>query len=625
MMKRIPLNESPRRSERVRRARRVGVGWLVESLESRTLLSSNPSGALDSDFLSPVEGAVTVANIKNPPSPICTTPPPTDPNANVNTDCPGTDDGTGPHNETSIAVNPINPLNMITNANDYQLLLTPGGHVQETAYTRAHVTFNGGQTWSLYPINFNGYKATGDPAIAFDAAGRAYMATLGFVWNSSSNVTAPDVLVESSSDGGQTWSTPTRVASGTGNSTSVGNFNDKEYLTAWGNGNAIVTWTIFHDGQGGKTINSPIYDSVTHNGGQTWSAPTLISGANDLDPKAQDEGSVPIVAANGSIYVAYIETVNLDPNSPGYQRDQYMVVKVDPATGQPLGAPVTVANLVDGAYDYPINILGRQTYQDSEFRTWSLGNIAADPTNPAHLAVVWSDMRNNPSVGGPSRTHSDPYTVKTNSDIIVSQSSDGGATWSAPVAITAPGDQFMPWGAYDASGNLQIGFFDRSYDPANHQYGYTLASETAPGSLTFTTKQLTKALSDPTKGDRWFAANVNSSFPHATTFLGDYSNIAVTPDGQVVAVWTDMREPVTFANITRSGENAYFAKVGDPASASASAPASAILTPLVSPAMAQPAMAQVGVAALVQPDDLTSEGWLETLFTAKGKRHQHTS
>ena len=28
------------------------------------------------------------------------------------------------------------------------------------------------------------------------------------------------------------------------------------------------------------------------------------------------------------------------------------------------------------------------------FRTWAAGNITADPTNPAHLAVVWSDMRN---------------------------------------------------------------------------------------------------------------------------------------------------------------------------------------------------------------------------------------
>src|SRR5512142_2649968 len=82
--------------------------------------------------------------------------------ANVNTDCSPT---VGPHNETSIAVNPANPLNMIGGANDYQLALNPGGHVTESVLSRAHVTFDGGKTWSEYPILFDSaYQATGDPA-----------------------------------------------------------------------------------------------------------------------------------------------------------------------------------------------------------------------------------------------------------------------------------------------------------------------------------------------------------------------------------------------------------------------------------------------------------------------------
>src|SRR5262245_31368905 len=47
---------------------------------------------------------------------ICTTAPSVAPN--VNTDCAPT---AGPHNETSIAVNPTNPNNIIGGANDYQL------------------------------------------------------------------------------------------------------------------------------------------------------------------------------------------------------------------------------------------------------------------------------------------------------------------------------------------------------------------------------------------------------------------------------------------------------------------------------------------------------------------------
>jgi len=111
-------------------------------------------------------------------------------------------------------------------------------------------------------------------------------------------------------------------------------------------------------------------------------------------------------------------------------------------------------------------------------------------------------------------------------------------------------------------GRLRIGTFDRSYDPANHEYGYTLATETAPGSLSFGTAEVTTERSNPTSGDRWFAATLNPSFPFATTFLGDYSNIAATPDGGVVAYWTDMREDATFAGVTRKGEDAYFARIG---------------------------------------------------------------
>src|SRR5207245_2491902 len=113
----------------------------------------------------------------------------------------------------------------------------------------------------------------------------------------------------------------------------------------------------------------------------------------------------------------------------------------------------------------------------------------------SHLAVVWSDMRNS-TLPAPAY----PYSATTNSDVIVSQSFDGGQTWSAATSLVSPGDQFMPWGAYDSGGKLRIGYFDRSYDPANHAFGYTLATEAAPGSLSFTTKQLTTTLSDPTQG-----------------------------------------------------------------------------------------------------------------------------
>ncbi|HKA48133.1 MAG TPA: sialidase family protein [Candidatus Dormibacteraeota bacterium] len=491
----------------------------------------------------PVTGAVfgTAPAVKTGTA-ICTTA--TSSASNVNTDC--TEPSVGPHNETSIAINPTNPLNMIGGANDYQLALNPGGQVSETILSRAHVTFDGGKTWSMFPVISNSaYQATGDPALAFDAAGHAYYGTLGFRFVGPANAQNPDILVSNSGDGGKTWDV-VRVESGSGVETGVGDLLDKDYVAAWGDGNAIVTYGDFKLGQKGALISARIHAAVTHDGGQTWSTPAVISGSLD-----QAFVATPVVAADGRIFVSFLNTTDLKTG-----RDDYEVVEVDPATGQALGAPVKVATTIDGFTDFPI-ALGRQTYQDSVFRTWAAGNITADRTNAAHLAVVWSDMRNS-TLPAPK----DPYKAMTNSDIIVSQSFDRGRTWSSPAALALAGDQFMPWGAYDTSGKLRIGFFDRSVDPANHKYGYTLATERTGGSLSFTKAVISTVDSDPTTGDRWFARNVNPAFPHATAFLGDYSNIAATADGGVVAYWTDMRNDATFAGITRKGEDAFFARAG---------------------------------------------------------------
>jgi len=476
-----------------------------------------------------------------PGVPVCTTA--TSSAANVNTDC---ENLAGPHNETSIAVNPKNPLNMIGGVNDYALALNTTGKLSETILSQAHVTFDGGKTWSDFSVFGNaGYQATGDPAIAFDANGTAYYSTLGFRFVSAGNVMNPDVVVNTSTDGGRTWN-ETVVQHGSGLFSSPGNSLDKEFDAAWGNGNAIVTWTNFLQDQKGAIVSVTTHSSVTHDGGKTWSPQNTISGNF-----TSSDFTTPQMTADGRLFTTLINT----PAGSTDGRDDFEIAELSPETGALIGGPTKIATVVDGNTDYPF-AFGRQTYQDSAFRNGDQFSLAADPTNGAHLAAVWADMRNS-TLPAPA----DPYKAKTNSDVIVSQSFDHGATWSPATALTIPNDQFQPWGAYDTTGHLRIGFFDRQYDSANHKYGYTVATETVPGSLSFTTVQASTGLSDPTTGDRWFARNVNPAFPHASAFIGDYSGIAATPDGGVIAFWTDLTQPATFAGVTRSGEFAFFARV----------------------------------------------------------------
>src|SRR5262249_1095294 len=151
------------------------------------------------------------------------------------------------------------------------------------------------------------YDNTSDPSVSFDADGTAYLSVLANVRSQNGlqhteHLTGADVLVSRSADGGQTWSDPAGVASGKGGTGAKGQEinNDKSYLTAWGHGNAIVTWTRFHWGPEGKFIDQPIFASVTHDGGSSWTDPVQISGA-----LVNDQASVPVVAADGSVRVAF--------------------------------------------------------------------------------------------------------------------------------------------------------------------------------------------------------------------------------------------------------------------------------------------------------------------------------
>ena len=502
-----------------------------------------------SDAPAPVSSAqwANGPNVKTG-SVICSTP--TTTAANVNTDC----EFNGPHNETAIAVNPTDPSNIVGGANDYQLSVNPGGHVGEQVASRAHVSFDGGRTWSEYPIYSNSaYQGTGDPSIAFDADGRAYFATLGFRFVGPVNATNPDVLVGTSVDKGRTWAMQ-RVASGSGTETGVGDLLDKEWVTAWGHGNALVTFGDFRLGHKGETLSGNIYDVVTHDGGRTWSQPTQVSFLNN------SFGSVPTFAG-GRVFVSFLDTSHhlSSQTAADFGRDDYLVQEVSPASGAPIGNPYDVGTVYDGNYDYPWQ-LGRTTYQDSAFRTWAFGNITADPNHPDHLALTWSDMRNSPGI--PYPPFADSYKVQTDSDVVVSESWNGGASWSTPTALAIPGDQFMPWGAFDSSGKLRVGYFDRSVDPANHAYGYSVATVTGPG--TFSSTTVSTANSDPTRDSRFFARTIDSAFPNATGFLGDYSTIAADPStGGVIAYWTDMRNVNCFAapsNCGLHGEDAYFGR-----------------------------------------------------------------
>ncbi|HKF19861.1 MAG TPA: sialidase family protein [Candidatus Dormibacteraeota bacterium] len=452
-----------------------------------------------------------------------------------------------PHNETAIVADPNDPRHLVGGSNNSQVLNNPG-HSAMGYYT----SFDGGATWTNGQVPTGAFAIASDPTVGFDTTGNVFFGTVAFDLGLGGTALGGAIQVSRSRDGGRTFETPVQVE----RSTSDGIVEDKEYLSVDTNpgspflNSIYITWTRFHFDSSDTYLESPIFFSASRDGGATWSLPKEISGTNTalctfsgtplpFDGRCkEDQFSTPVVAPDGAIVVAF---ENEQAINDGQFRDQYLVVRSTDG-GATWGRPVRASDILhDGVGDYPINVVGRQTLSNSQFRVNSAGNLAVDPSG-GNLVVVWSDNRNGTA-------------ANTNTDIFLVRSADGGATWSSPVVVTnRTGDQFYPWAAFGPDGSLNVSFFDRSYDPANSQYGITLARQ-RPGHQILL-QQVDTGLSDPNHA-RWFASATGGK----TIFLGDYNGLAVASDGVAHPMWTDMRRVVTVSELSGHTEDVFTASV----------------------------------------------------------------
>jgi hypothetical protein len=289
--------------------------------------------------------------------------------------------------------------------------------------------------------------------------------------------------------------------------------------------------------ENGNYISSAIYESHSDDGGHTWTGPKVISGSNSTlctfqvaGPAGecdQNQYSVPTVGPDGTLYVAFANEQNAALAETGEvgTENQYMLVKSTNG-GASFSAPTFVVGLEDGARDYPINVSGRKTLSGYQVRVNGAGNIVASPVN-GNLYLVFSDNRNG--------IH-DVANPKTNVDVFIMQSTNGGASWTGPYTVDGgPRDQWFPWvDVNPVTGNVGVIYNNRTDSVLYH----TTLARGLPGS--FTMERLTSKGSDPVHS-LFFQAHV-SACPQCATFMGDYNRVAFGSDGMANGVWTDMRE-----------------------------------------------------------------------------------
>jgi hypothetical protein len=356
-------------------------------------------------------------------------------------------------NETSIAVNPTNPRNLLGGQNDYR---------RGDGSCGADYSLDGGEHWgnSLPPIGFSVpgvdnsgairhyWTSSGDPSVAFDSEGAAYydcqVFDRSFPVNDDASCANPagscasGIFVFRSVDGGASWNFPggASAASGTGEvittpglqSQTQFTLEDKPYMGIDSHSSSpfrdriYVAWTHYAPCRASNTCQvAALYFAYSTDHGATFSTPKNIGGRssalcpialNPSTPNACDNDSFadPVVAANGDLYVFYTNYNNAISGNENF--NDILVVKSSDG-----GAHFSGPRLVSKFYDLPdcVTYTGDDAFRAcvptvplsniSVFRATNYPSGAADPKDPNTIYATFGSFINPHSNPGNAKGH----------------------------------------------------------------------------------------------------------------------------------------------------------------------------------------------------------------------------
>ena len=455
---------------------------------------------------------------------------------------PGFDAQNRQSNETTVSISPVNPDIVAAGANDYRMVTVAGD-----VWFGLYVSHDGGSTWFNtfvpgFPSDTSaaglaspllGLDASGDPVVRFDSTGDLFVNAIAFNRNFDQADRPVDNLVyvakydytpgspagtstpnSAANPPGFTYAGTTVVDRGAvgfavpGVIGFAGTFTDKNWMEIDTNspaaspcaGRVYVAHTNFHGARG----NSPIVFSSSTDGGATFTGPKTIStGGPSGTPNNQ--GVDIAVGPTGTIYVAY----NAFERSTGL--DSINLVKSTDC-GRKWSQPVLVG------------VVNAPQAPGVAFRTPTFAFVAADDMNPNVVYVAYQSL-------------SGDY------DIFVQRSTDGGATWGAPIqANEDPGNRHQIFPTIDVSnGDLHVAWYDfrNSVSAANEALDVYYASSNTTGAPYPTFSHNVRVTDVSHNGNCLMFGGGTAAFH------GDYNEIDARYDGAnhiVHVAWADNRD-----------------------------------------------------------------------------------
>jgi hypothetical protein len=391
----------------------------------------------------------------------------------------------------------------------------------------------------------NGLQSGGDPAVAFgpqpDASGhfswangsRLYYANLaghvpeefGFRGVEALAVSRTDNVEAAAGGDKDAWMQPVIVSR-----QSSTTFSDKEQIWADNSsgspffGNTYVCWTSYRSNSQGQAFPAPMMVAVSRDGGDAW-ALKQVTGAGFTPVTRQEPagGCTVRTDSSGRVYVFGVGPV------PGQGSTSYELMVTSDNGGQTWSPPRAVSGPVTqpGAFD-PVQ--GRPV----------IDGIAGARSDLAPAPSV--DIANGAPTGAGATDRIVMAYVSGSLEqphVFFTESTDRGATWSAPRSIETAGDRgyyaapaIAPDGSavYVTYNAFTTPFRTNTTDPRNLVGVLLRASVSGPATGAFTS-----VYRSPGGDPRGSSANALIS-----EFLGDYVYAAATRT-YAVAVFNDVR------------------------------------------------------------------------------------